>query len=81
MAGIASSTNLDCIGYFEEPESGVPTGYTGWYHSYGNTPIRTAADVFESHPQNASSVVKPGIAGPFTAKLDALNHLEAALGN
>lgn len=66
------------IGYFEEPEPGVPVGFSGWYHSNGQFPIRSAGDVFTCDTSASNPLLRPGITGPFTAQAMALENLEAA---
>lgn len=67
------------IGYFEEPEPGVPDGCTGWYHTGGKFPLQSADQVFTSGP-DTRSLVKEAIAGPFTCRQEALADLQSRLG-
>lgn len=70
----------DYVAYFEEPEPGVPTGCTGWYHSRGKFELRCPADAFAA-AGTSPSLLKPGIAGPFHAKAQALADLQRILSN
>jgi hypothetical protein len=80
------STEVTCgniqlfIGFFEEPEPGVPDGCTGWYHSGGKFPVQTAKQVF-SLSVGSRSQFCDNVAGPFTSKDEALTDLQAVLGS
>jgi hypothetical protein len=74
------TTNMSqFIAYFEEPEPGVPVGSTGWYHSNGQFPLSCPEDAFRTWTQGSSTLLKPQIAGPFTAREQAIADLEASL--
>jgi hypothetical protein len=80
MASIVSDTDVQLfIGYFEEPEPGVPDGCTGWYHTSGKFPLRTADQVFTFGP-DLRSPVRAEVAGPFVCRGEALEDLQACLG-
>jgi hypothetical protein len=81
MASVISDQDLQMfLGYFEEPEPGVPDGCTGWYHSAGKFPLHKPAQVFTFGP-GAHSVVKEEVAGPFVCRDDALSDLEERLAS
>ncbi len=67
------------IAYFEEPEPGVPVGSTGWYHSNGQFPLSGPQDAFRTWTKGNSTLLKPQIAGPFPAREQAINDLQASL--
>ncbi len=64
------------VAYFEEPESGVPVGGTGWYHSSGQFEIRSCKDAFATSTQGTGALLRPNVAGPFPAKEQALADLQ-----
>ena len=66
------------IGYFEEPEPGVPDGCTGWYHSGGRFPLRTASQAFTTAAYS-SSLVREEVTGPFACRDEALADLRENL--
>ncbi len=81
MASIVGPNDLQVfIGYFEEPEPGVPEGCTGWYHTDGSCAIGGAAQVFTSG-QGVRSLVREEITGPFTSRQDAFEALQASMSN
>lgn len=71
----AASHDQPHIAYFEESETGVPMGYTGWYHSGGKFPINGPQDVFKTGDSSDGGMVRPEIEGPFLVREDALADL------
>jgi hypothetical protein len=81
MSTEATAGNIQLfIGYFEEPEPGVPDGCTGWYHSGGKFPVQTAKQVF-SFSEGGRSQFCDNVAGPFTCKDEAMIHLQGVLAS
>lgn len=81
MSSTTDQHNIhEFIGYFEEPEPGVPRGCTGWYHSGGKFPVRTPDQVFMICDQRRS-MLREDVAGPFSCQRAALVHLEETLTN
>jgi hypothetical protein len=79
MPSVISSPDLQLfVGYFEEPEPGVPDGCTGWYHSAGKFPLRSVEQVFTFGP-DARSLVREEIAGPFDSRDRAVADLATRL--
>jgi hypothetical protein len=66
------------IGYFEEPEPGVPDGCTGWYHSAGRFPVRSAGQVF-ANADNRGRIIREEVAGPFPCQAEALADLRQGM--
>ena len=55
MASVISDQDLQMfLGYFEEPEPGVPVGCTGWYHSAGKFRCRARPRSSRSAPVSAA---------------------------
>lgn len=79
MPSVVCETDIQVfIGYFEEPEPGVPDGHTGWYHSAGRFPLQSASQVFTSGP-TTQGLVRAEVAGPFTCRDAAMADLQACL--
>lgn len=79
MASATVETDLQLfISYFEEPEPGVPDGCTGWYHTSGRFPLRSADQAFTFGP-DARRLVREEIAGPFESRDQAVAHLATCL--
>jgi hypothetical protein len=77
---VAAEPCLDSmLCYFEEPESGVPDGCTGWYHSVGGFELRSPDQAFEAGPSCRKSV-RDDVAGPFCSREEAVNSLIDTLG-
>jgi len=66
------------LGYFEEPEPGVPDGCTGWYHTAGKFPLERPDQVFTFGP-GIHSPIREEISGPFTCRDEALADLQVYL--
>ncbi|HOA74212.1 MAG TPA: hypothetical protein PL151_19310 [Phycisphaerae bacterium] len=80
MASVISDQDLQMfLGYFEEPEPGVPVGCTGWYHSAGKFPLQSPSQVFTFGP-GVRSLVKDDVVGPFACRDEALSDLQECLG-
>jgi hypothetical protein len=79
MVSIPTDKFEQFLAYFEEPEPGVPVGYSGWYHSGGRFELQTPEQAFAPSSERAERPVRPEVAGPFTARADALSSLMAAL--
>lgn len=76
MSSVPADPELQMfIGYFEEPEPGVPGGCTGWYHSGGRFALSSPEKVFISG-SDAPSLIRAEVAGPFTSRTEALADME-----
>lgn len=75
MQAVATTDDLQVfIGYFEEPEPGVPDGHTGWYHSSGKFAVENANQVFTIGSSNRN-LLADEVVGPFTCREEAVHNL------
>jgi hypothetical protein len=66
------------VGYFEEPEPGVPQGHSGWYHSGGRFEVRGAEQIFWINGHERG-LVREEAAGPFACRQEAIEDLVSKL--